>query len=154
QGVNNSLWSDHTDIQPTMWELLGLHAGYAPDGRVLLEVIKPAALPPAARSDERLLVQLGQLYKQVDAPVGAFGLDTLKVSTVALASMSANDATYTQLEGLLSQLGTARDGIASSIQSLLLGATFGGHPIDASQAAALLKAGSAMLGQLPISRGS
>ena len=28
QGVNNWLWSDHTDIQPTMMELLGLHDDY------------------------------------------------------------------------------------------------------------------------------
>ena len=47
QGVNNWLWSDHTDIQPTMMELLGLRDDYTPDGRALIEVIDPGALPPA-----------------------------------------------------------------------------------------------------------
>lgn len=148
QGVNNSLWSDHTDIQPTMWALLALHADYAPDGRPLLEVIDPATLPGATRSGERLLVQLGELYKQLDAPVGAFGLDTLKVSTVALASRSPGDATYTALENELSQLGTQRDGIASAIQTLLLGATFAGQPVNAVRATGLINAGEALLARV------
>lgn len=64
--MNNELWSDHTDIQPTMWELLGLHADYAPAGRAVLEVIDPSALPATTRPDEHLLVQLGELYKQLE----------------------------------------------------------------------------------------
>ena len=148
QGVNNELWSDHTDIQPTMWELLGLHSDYAPDGRALLEVIDPSALPATARSDERLLVQLGELYKQLDAPVGAFGLDTLKISTVALASRSPGDSTYTALENQLSQLGNERDGIASAIQTLLLGATSAGQPVNAGRATGLINAGQALLARV------
>jgi hypothetical protein len=51
QGVDNSLWSDHTGIQPTMIELLRLHDDYQPDGRVLAEVIKPGALPSPGSAD-------------------------------------------------------------------------------------------------------
>jgi hypothetical protein len=47
-GTDNALWSDHTDIQPTMMELLGLRDDYAPDGRVLGEVLDRAALLGAA----------------------------------------------------------------------------------------------------------
>src|ERR1017187_9448302 len=36
-GVDGSTWSDHTDIQPTMMNLLGLRDDYTPDGRVLVE---------------------------------------------------------------------------------------------------------------------
>jgi hypothetical protein len=145
QGVNNAVWSDHTDIVPTMWELLGLHGDYAPDGRVLAEVIEPSALPQALRQDEPLTVKLGELYKQLNAPVGTFGLDTLAVSTAALASSSANDRTYNQLEGVLGRLGAARDKVAGAVQSQLLGAEFGNQPVNPGQATALLAAGSAIL---------
>jgi hypothetical protein len=145
QGVNNTAWSDHTDIVPTMWELLGLHGDYAPDGRVLAEVIKPSALPGSVTRNEALVVGLGELYKQLNAPVGAFGLDTLDVSTKALASHSGNDSVYSQLEAILSGLGVARDADASAIQSQLLGAEFGHHPVDQRQAKALLAIGTAIL---------
>jgi hypothetical protein len=145
QGVNNAVWSDHTDIVPTMWDLLGLRGDYAPDGRVLAEVIKPSALPKALRQNKTLVVKLGELYKQLNAPVGTFGLDTLKVSTKALASNSGNDSVYNQLEDILAGLGSARNSAASAIQSQLLGVEFGHHPVDAQQARALLAAGNAIL---------
>jgi hypothetical protein len=147
EGVNNTLWSDHTDIQPTMWELLGLHADYVPDGRVLTEVIEPSALPRAAAADTELITDLGQLYKQLDAPVGEFGLDTLTASTTALASTSPGDATYNRLEGALAGLGSARDGVAGAIHRLLLGATFDGTPVNHWVAQWLLQAGGAILRQ-------
>ncbi len=37
-GVDSSVWSDHTSIQPTMMALLRLRDDYAPDGRVLGEI--------------------------------------------------------------------------------------------------------------------
>ncbi len=49
-GVTGPIWSDHTDIQPTMMELLGLRDDYTPDGRVLAEVIKPSALRPSLKA--------------------------------------------------------------------------------------------------------
>jgi hypothetical protein len=147
QGVDSTLWSDHTDIQPTMWELLGLHADYVPDGRVLTEVIEPDALPSAVTSNTQLVTELGQLYKQLDAPAGRFGLDTLQASTEALASTSPGDATYNRLEDDLAGLGIERDGVASAIHALLLGATFGGTPVSDWAARSLLLAGGAVLRQ-------
>ena len=44
-GIDNSIWSDHTNIQPTMMALLRLRDDYTPDGRVLGELFKPADLP-------------------------------------------------------------------------------------------------------------
>jgi hypothetical protein len=147
EGVNNRLWSDHTDIAPTMWELLGLRADYVPDGRVLTEVIEPDALPRAVATDSQLIDELGQLYKQLNAPVGQFGLDTLKASTVALASTSSGDATYNKLEGDLAVLGSERDGVADAIHALLLGATLRGAPVNHLVAQWLLQAGGGILRQ-------
>jgi hypothetical protein len=137
-GTDNALWSDHTDIQPTMMELLGLHDDYAPQGRVLAEVIEPSALPAAMRSGGPLLTLLGEAYTAINAPVGPFSLDTLKASTRALASDSPGDATYQGIEAQLAALGTARDAVASQMSDLLLGAAFNGEPGDQSLAEALI----------------
>jgi hypothetical protein len=144
QGVNNALWSDHTDIQPTMMELLKLRDDYTPDGRVLIEVIKPSALPAAVRSHLGELVRLGDAYTQLNAAVGAFGLSTLKASTLALASDSPGDATYTFIEHGLTELGNQRDAVVSLMKLVLYGAEFGGPtPSTTSAAGGLLSARNA-----------
>jgi hypothetical protein len=151
QGVNNLLWSDHTDIQPTMMELLGLRDDYTPDGRVLIEVIDPGALPPAVRDHYQPLVQLGDVYTQLNAAVGQFGLSTLAASTRALASSSPGDATYTKIENTLTRLGNARDAVVAQLKAVLYGAEFGGAQSPAAAGAGtsggLVSAVGALLGQ-------
>jgi hypothetical protein len=147
QGVNNSLWSDHTDIQPTMMELLRLHDDYQPDGRVLAEVIKPSALPKAMRADTGLLLRLGEVYSQINAAVGEFGLNTLSASTRALTSDSAKDSTYIKIENQLIRLGGERDAIASLMRSELLGAAFAGHQLNPREVRGLIQAGEGLLAQ-------
>jgi hypothetical protein len=147
QGVNNWLWSDHTDIQPTMMELLGLHDDYTPDGRVLNEVIDPSALPAAMRNNSALLTSLGTAYTQINAAVGAFGLTTLTASTKALASSSPGDATYTGIENALIKLGHERDALVAQMKGELYGAAFGGQPLDAGQARQLIESAFGLLGQ-------
>jgi hypothetical protein len=147
QGVNNSLWSDHTDIQPTMMELLRLRDDYTPDGRVLAEVIKPGALPRAMRIDAALVVKLGDSFTRINAAVGAFGLDTLKASTKALASDSPKDATYTKIENELSTLGDQRDTLVTLMKAELYGAAFGGRPLNAKEANVLIAAANGLLAQ-------
>ena len=44
-GTNNDLFTDHTDIRPTILILAKLKDDYAHDGRVILEIIKDQALP-------------------------------------------------------------------------------------------------------------
>jgi hypothetical protein len=136
-GVDGNVWSDHTDTRPTMMALLGLHDDYQHEGRALLEVIQPSALPGAVRDNLGELILLGQILKQINAPVGALGLSTLQISTTALESNSPNDSTYTQLENQLLQIAQGRNTIASQILSVLETAEFGnlhsGHNQTASQ---------------------
>jgi hypothetical protein len=146
RGVDGSVWSDHTNIQPTMMALLRLHDDYGPDGRVLGEIFKPSALPAGMRVHSGELLRLGQVYTQLEAPVGSFGLDTLTASTRALASISAKDATYTRIENQLIRLGQRRDRVAAQIRAMLLGAAFGGRTINVHRAAALISAGDQVLG--------
>ena len=131
-GVDNSVWSDHTDIRPTMLELLGLKDDYSHDGRVLFEAINDSALPQVIRQNRSFFTQLAQVYKQINAPVGDFGLSTLQISTKALESNAPNDSTYTSLENLLRSLNVARDALAGQIIAVLEAAEFGGGHNNAS----------------------
>jgi hypothetical protein len=150
-GVNNAIWSDHTDIQPTMMALLGLTDDYTPDGVVLGEVFQPTALPSAMLSNYATLSKLAQVYTQLEAAVGEFGLDTLTASTRALASNSPGDSVYSGIENQLASLGAARDALVAQMQAVLIGAEFGGKPISGKSATKaakkLISAGSALLGQ-------
>jgi hypothetical protein len=146
-GVNNRIWSDHTDIQPTMLALLGLSDDYTPGGVVLGDAISPRARPQGMRANYQTLDQLGQLYTQLEAAVGKFGLATLTASTQALASKSAGDSTYTRIETKLQVLGAARDGLAAQMQTLLIGAEFGGKPINPKIANKLIAEGNALVAQ-------
>jgi hypothetical protein len=147
RGIDDAIWSDHTNIQPTMMALLRLHDDYSPDGRVLGEIIKPSDLPAGMRANRAELLKLGQVYTQLEAPIDSFGLDTLRASTRALASNSAGDATYTGIENQLAALGDARDVVAGQMRTLLLGAAFGGHSVNVAKVKALIKKGDQLLGQ-------
>jgi hypothetical protein len=146
-GIDNSVWSDHTNIQPTMMALLRLRDDYAPDGRVLGEIITPSALPRGMREHRGELQLLGQVYTQLEAPVGAFGLDTLTASTRALASHSAGDATYTSIENRLEHLGGQRDNVAAQMRAILLGAAFDGRSLNVGRALQLIRQGYQLLGE-------
>ena len=133
-----------------MMALLGLRPGYAPDGRVLGEIISPSALPAGMRAHRGTLLRLGRVYTQLEAAVGAFGLDTLRASTHALASNSPGDSTYTRIENQLQRLGAKRDTIGARIHALLLGAAFNGRTLNVAAARALIRAGDRLLGQAAV----
>jgi hypothetical protein len=144
-GVDNSIWSDHTDIRPTILTLVGLKDDYSHDGRALFEDLFAWAVPQSLRAHSATLTQLAQVYKQIDACVGQFGLATLGVSTRALESSSPGDTTYTTLENELISAGNQRDALAAQMIGLLEGATFNGQAINEQQAKALIAQGQALL---------
>jgi hypothetical protein len=98
-------------------------------------------------ADYPRLAQLGQVYTQLEAAVGEFGLDTLTASTRALASHSGTDSTYTNIENELVQLGAARDALAAQMQAALTGAEFGGQTLSGKTARKLITAGNNLLAQ-------
>jgi hypothetical protein len=127
-GIDEATWSDHTDIRPTMLLLAGLTDDYAHDGRALVENLSARALPKALGGESALAFRvLAAAYKQINAPVGQLGLDTLAASTAALAG---DDATYAAVESQLSTLTTKRDALAAKIIQQLEDAEFNGKPVD------------------------
>jgi len=144
-GVDDQTWVDHADTRPTIMALVGLQDDYTTEGRVILEDLDPGALPQSLRAHHATLIGLGQVYKQLNAPVGQFGLDTLQISTTALASKSAGDSTYTTLENQLTSLGGQRDTLAGQIDALLLGAELNGTVVNEQQAKGLIAQGQGFL---------
>jgi len=158
QGSNNGqgtaiAFSDHTDVRPTMLTLLGLQDDYASDGRILIEALDPSILPGSVNNNLDLLAQLGTVYKQINAPFGQVGKDSLRVSTVALASNSPNDATYTNLENTISSWRTRRDTLAAQMKALL-NAAASGQSIDQNLAQQLVSEGLALISEVSAAAGT
>src|SRR5512144_1679688 len=130
-GGDDDTWADHTDTRPTMLALLGLNDTYVHDGRVLIEELEAWAVPQSLRAHRETLRRLGEVYKQLNAPFGSFGMDALTASTFAIKSGSTTgDQTYTKIEGKLDSLITQRDTVAAQIKALLDAAAFNGHAIN------------------------
>jgi hypothetical protein len=118
--ANPGIWTDHTDIQPTMMFLAGLKDDYVPDGTVITGAL--ADVPPQLRSTPER--QLGACYKQVNASVGEFGAATLQASTNAVESTSAGDATYNSVNAKLLSLEKQRDALTNQVKAELNAAAF------------------------------
>src|SRR5204863_592084 len=113
-------WTDHTDVRPTMLTLLGLQDDYGHDGRAVVQPLYDWAVPQSLIAHRETLLRLGDVYKQLNAAFGSFAMDTLKASTIALASGStADDSTYATIEGKIHDLTVSRDALAASIKSAL-----------------------------------
>ena len=110
----------------------------------MVEAIDSRALPKSLRAHSETLRELGEVYKQINAPVGELGLSTLKQSTKAL---EGNDATYTQIENRLIALTNKRNAIATQMISMLNAAAFGGKAINEHQARQLIQQGEDLLDQ-------
>ncbi len=147
-GVDDSTWASHADTRPTILALAGLKDDYTSEGRVLVEDVNNGSLPQSLRAHHETLVRLAQVYSQINAPVGAFGLDSLKISTRALASSSNGDETYTNLENELTGFGRQRDNLASQMIAVLNNAEFNGLAIDQQQARTLIEQGQQLLSRV------
>src|SRR5258705_7174226 len=121
--ASTGLWAEETDIRPTLLSLVGLHDDYLSDGAVLSPILSRHE-DKAGNVDE-----LAATYRQLNSSVGAFATDTLKADTVALASSSAGDQTFTRVQSRLTQLADQRDLLAHQIKKTLNQAEFGnGRP--------------------------
>jgi len=132
---DDTTWVDHTDVRPTMLSLLGLGDSYVHDGRVLIDQLDASAVPQTLRAHRETLRRLGEVYKQLNAPFGAFSSSVLVASTKAVKSGSAtDDSTYTTLESSISTLTDARDALAGQIRGALDGAAFSKKALNEQQA--------------------
>jgi hypothetical protein len=148
-GITNAVWSDHTDIRPTLLSLVGLKDDYPSQGRVLAEDLLASALPSGINDsvdsvDDNVndFVALAAAYKQINAPVGELGLASLKISTAALAG---DDATYNNLENQLQMITSIRDALAARMFDRLSDAEFGGKHVSHGEALTMVSQANALI---------
>ncbi len=144
-GIDATTWTDHTNLRPTINALLGLKDSYVDDGRVLIEALTTKATPQTLIAHRETARRLSDAYEQVNAPFGAFAMETLKASTTALAS--TDDATYNSIEAQIASLTSQRDALASQINAALSAAAFDGHALDEQQAKGLIDQANSLLDQ-------
>src|SRR5499425_136881 len=146
---DDATWADHTDTRPTMLALVGLRDSYEHDGRVLVDQLDAWAVPQSLRAHRHMLERLGGVYKQLNAPFGRFGMDTLTMSTKAVRSGTASDdSTYTALSASIDSFTQRRDALAGQMQSMLEEAAFGAQAIEKVQAQALIFEAEKLLHQI------
>ena len=131
---DDSAWMDHTDLRPTELALLGLQDDYVHDGRVLIDQLYDWAVPQSLIAHRETLRRLGEAYKQLNAPFGAFSMSMLQASTRAIESSSTDDTVYASTENQISTMTAARDALAVQMRAALDGAAFGGAAINEQQA--------------------
>jgi len=151
-GADSTTWTDHTNVRPTMLDLLGLKDDYEHDGRVLVEALDKKALPNGLFEHQKTTLELGAIYEQLNAPFGKFGMDTLTASTRAIGS--SDESVYNSIETSIQDLTGQRDVLASQIKAALDGAAFDNQNIQEEQAKDWIAAAQHLIDQAAALAGS
>jgi hypothetical protein len=126
QGRFDGVFSDHTDLRPTIMALVGLTDDYVHDGRVLVENLEQQALADALKDSGPNYVNLAQAFKQINATKGSVGVNSLVAANRAITS---DDKTYAKFLAAIGKITDERNELASDMIALLNGAAFGNKPI-------------------------
>jgi hypothetical protein len=139
-GETGEVWTDHTDVRPTMLVDLGLSTSYQDDGRAILEILDGNVVPHSLNVHRGSIQALGAAYKQLTAPFGDLGMASLKVATAAIITGSASDdSAYTATQAKLADWLARRDALAGQIASALEGAEFNGTGLNESDLKSLTR---------------
>jgi hypothetical protein len=145
-GLTDQLFTDHTDIRPTILALTQLKDDYTHDGRVLFEIINDNALPQPLRGHSQTLSEVAEIYKTINAPTGILGIATL--TSLATPALAGDNATYTALENKITDLTNRRNQISGDIIGMLEAAEFQGQQIDENAAKTLVNEAEGVLGSV------
>jgi hypothetical protein len=139
-GIDDSTWTDHTDIVPTVNALLGLMPDYQPDGRAITQILTPSV---AKGGNGQSFTDLGDVYKQLNAPYGDFAHSLIVASTNGI---KADDATYLATERQILQLASQRDALVQPMKNILDGSANGHQEQLIRDGRSLLSAARALAG--------
>jgi hypothetical protein len=97
------------------------------DGRVLSEWIDRTALPSGIRRHLENFVELAEVYKQLNAPLGELGRARLAYANRSVTNV---DSVYGRYLAKVSDITSRRDSLASDIKTVLDAAAFGNRAVD------------------------
>ena len=123
-----------------MMYLLGLSTDYQPDGRVIMQILTPQV---AQGGNGASFIELGDVYKQLNAPYGAFAHWLIVASTNGIKS---DDTTYLSTEQQIQSLTTQRDALVQQMKDVLDGTANGHREQLIQQGRALLTAAQTLAG--------
>jgi hypothetical protein len=126
-----------------MLALLGLKDSYIHDGRVLAEWLEEHTVPGALH--QNTFLDLARVLKQINAPLGSIGRNSL---VWANRSITGSDATYTTYLARIADITQARDELTGQIKLLLDGAAFKNQPIDERQQDDLVRRAGRLVDQV------
>jgi hypothetical protein len=148
-GETADVWTDHTDVRPTMLVDLGLPTSYDNDGRAITEILNGNAVPAEVNLHRGVLQQLGAAYKQLDAPFGRLALASLKVSTAGIQTgTAADDSAYTAMDAQLATWLSQRDTLADEVSAVINGAQFNGTAMNVHHALDLVAQANALIAEV------
>jgi hypothetical protein len=128
EGRNDDVFSDHTDLRRTIISLLGSKDDYIHDGRVLVEKLETSSLPDGLRQSRGSFIDLARLYKQINAPLGSVGSNSL-----IYANRSISGLDYPSYLSMIGDITSTRNQLASDFITLLNGAAFDDQPVREQQ---------------------
>jgi hypothetical protein len=85
------------------------------------------ALPPGIRRNRDNFVDLAEVYKQLNAPLGELGRASL---VYANRSVTDVDKAYARYLGKIADITSQRNSLAGDLKSVLDAAAFGNQPVD------------------------
>jgi hypothetical protein len=135
-GRDDSVFSDHTDLRPTLMTLVGLKDDYVHDGRVLVEVLESSALPDALEDSRHDYIELAKAFKEINATKGVVGRKSLIAANRAI---TGDDTTYGKFLAEIGPITDERNDLANQMIGLLEGAAFGSMPINEDKEDDLVK---------------
>src|SRR5262249_36837238 len=121
-GRTGNLFTDHTDIRPTILSLTQLKDDYAHDGRVLFEILHENALPNSLRGHHETLSALPEAYKRINAPPGKPGIKP--PPGISPRALQGDDQPYARLEAKIVAPTNRRNQIAGRMIDILEDAAF------------------------------
>jgi hypothetical protein len=147
-GETGSVWTDHTDIRPTVLSILGLRPDTTLDGSAISQLINPVGLPPSVAGHLTAYQDLMGAYKQLNASVGQFGHDSEIVSTTGSESVSPGDAVARGFDRQLTACQVQRDAVAGKMKDALNEAVFKGDAIHGGKARSLINRAYDLIGEM------
>jgi hypothetical protein len=147
-GETGAVWTDHTDIRPTMLSMLGLGSGYEQDGGAAAQFFVPKFLPQQVGNHIDTYEAMLNAYNQLNAPVGQFGHDSEIVSTNAAESSSTGDAVYRGFNQQLADCQAQRAPVTTAMKADLNAAMFNHANINPGAWGNLILQADALIGDM------